>query len=300
MQAGVNTSVWSLSGPQQALETSPWLEGIVDLSAYAGQTVQLEFRGICGPSFNGDIGLDDVSIFQPAPIDMGAVSIVSPTAPSCYGTSDTVKVRVQNFGTQAIDSVSIGTVNLVVTGANPQTVQATVNTGTLALLATQEVSVTGVNLSLVGTSTFKAFTAVTGDPNAFNDSTSGSVLTIPTLTTAFVEDIESGVVGNATTNPGTLPTGWTRSSTSTSTTNPFTWFVQAGLTPTTLTGPTGNHTAGGTKYLYTEANNGLVGDVGRLTSPCINLCVAYRSQAEILLPHVRYQHRHTECGCESR
>ncbi|TAE60289.1 MAG: hypothetical protein EAZ89_01680, partial [Bacteroidetes bacterium] len=269
---GVNTSVWSLSGPQQPLETSPWLEGIVDLSAYAGQTVQLEFRGICGPSFNGDIGLDDVSIFQPAPIDMGAVTIVSPTAPSCYSASDTVKVRVQNFGTQAIDfSVNPVTVNLVVTGANPQTVQATVNTGTLALLATQDISVTGVNLSQVGTSTFKAFTSVTGDPNAFNDSTSGSVLTIPTLTTAFVQDIESGVVGNASTNPGTLPVGWTRSSTSTSTTNPFTWFVQAGLTPTTLTGPTGNHTAGGTKYLYTEASNGATGDVGRLTSPCINL-----------------------------
>ncbi|TAE55760.1 MAG: hypothetical protein EAZ89_05355, partial [Bacteroidetes bacterium] len=270
--AGVNTLAWSLSGPQQALETSPWLEGIVDISAYAGQTIQLEFRGICGPSFNGDIGLDDVSIFEPAAVDAGAVAIVSPTAASCYSATSTVTVQVRNLGTQTLDfSVNPLSVKVNTSGAAVQSVTSpAVSSGTLAPLATLNVDVPNVNLSAVGTYSFQALTLVTGDPNAFNDSTLGAVQTVPTQSGAFLETFESGVAGNGSSNPGTLPTGWTRTFNST-TTNPYTWFEHTGLTSSTNTGPTGNHTQGGSKYLYTEGNNGATGDVARLLSPCINL-----------------------------
>jgi len=52
-------------GQQQAAETDPWLERIVDLSAYSG-TIQVRFRAIRGIGFEGDMSLDDIS-FDEAP-----------------------------------------------------------------------------------------------------------------------------------------------------------------------------------------------------------------------------------------
>lgn len=57
-------NVWSLdivpmiSGDQG----NQWVEGVVDLSAYAGQTIQVRFRGITGGTFASDMALDDISI----------------------------------------------------------------------------------------------------------------------------------------------------------------------------------------------------------------------------------------------
>ena len=79
-----------------------------------------------------------------------------------------------------------------------------------------------------------------------------------------IQDFETGTTGA----PGTLPTGWTMTNTST-----YRWQVNAGSTGSTATGPTVDHTMGTSagKYVYTEASNGADGDVTYLVSPCINI-----------------------------
>ena len=52
-------------GQQQAAAADPWLERIVDLSAYSG-TIQVRFRAIRGAGFESDMALDDIS-FDEAP-----------------------------------------------------------------------------------------------------------------------------------------------------------------------------------------------------------------------------------------
>jgi hypothetical protein len=59
-------TTWSteltLPGPQQAAQSSPYLEGTVDLSAYVGTSIQLRFRGVTGTSWSGDMTIDDVRV----------------------------------------------------------------------------------------------------------------------------------------------------------------------------------------------------------------------------------------------
>ena len=52
-------------GQQQTAAADPWIERVVDLSAYSG-TIQVRFRGIRGAGFESDMSLDDIS-FDEAP-----------------------------------------------------------------------------------------------------------------------------------------------------------------------------------------------------------------------------------------
>jgi hypothetical protein len=58
--------IWNLDvmppliGQQQLNQTDPWLQAVVDLSAYAGAPIQVRFRGITGTNFYSDMAIDDV------------------------------------------------------------------------------------------------------------------------------------------------------------------------------------------------------------------------------------------------
>ena len=58
------TNIWSLTGEQQASATTPWELAIVDLAAYAGQTISVTFRGTSAGTFEGDISIDNVSFTE--------------------------------------------------------------------------------------------------------------------------------------------------------------------------------------------------------------------------------------------
>lgn len=84
-------------------------------------------------------------------------------------------------------------------------------------------------------------------------------------TAPFTENFEGFTVING--SPGTFVNGWTFSNT-----GAFYWRANNGTTPSTLTGPSYDHTLGTTsgKYLYTEASSPAVaGEVSNLISPCI-------------------------------
>lgn len=60
-------SVWTLTGVQQAAQADPFLEAVVDLSAFSGKKVIVRFRGISGTNWSSDTAIDDVEIRDGAP-----------------------------------------------------------------------------------------------------------------------------------------------------------------------------------------------------------------------------------------
>jgi hypothetical protein len=78
------TNVWTLSGEQQTLDTDPWKLGVIDLAAYAGQTIEVTFRGTSAGTFRGDISIDNISFIELPPcidpIALTATTITDTTA----------------------------------------------------------------------------------------------------------------------------------------------------------------------------------------------------------------------------
>ncbi|RMG67265.1 MAG: hypothetical protein D6722_13450, partial [Bacteroidetes bacterium] len=264
---GQTTLLWSLSGQQQTAESDPWLEAQADLAAFAGQTIQLEWRGTRGASFTSDMAIDDVNIFDPPPIDMQALEVLSPTGPGCYGANEEIVVRLRNTGSQVLDfSQNALTVSVDVSGASTQSFSApAITSGTLGVFDTLDVIVTTVaDLSVGGFHNFTAYSVLVGDTLNSNDTTFGFVETLPTFATPFVEDFEGFISGS----PGTLGPGWT----STNSTASFGWHVEVdGIQNSLNTGPLDDHTQGGSTYMFTETSSGSLGDEYFLTSPCIDL-----------------------------
>ncbi|WP_420573142.1 fibronectin type III domain-containing protein [Kordia sp.] len=78
------TSVLTLNGQQQTSATTPWELAVIDLSAFAGQTITITFVGTSGGTFEGDISIDNVSFTElpacPTPNTLTATNITDTTA----------------------------------------------------------------------------------------------------------------------------------------------------------------------------------------------------------------------------
>ncbi|MBL4703937.1 MAG: S8 family serine peptidase [Flavobacteriales bacterium] len=60
-----DTDLWTISGDQGGA----WIEATVDLSAYAGQIINVRFRGTTGDNFRSDMAIDDIGITTPFSIE---------------------------------------------------------------------------------------------------------------------------------------------------------------------------------------------------------------------------------------
>lgn len=73
-------NVWSLSGEQQANATDPFNNVIIDLSAYAGQTISVTFNGISGGDWESDMAIDNVVFDElPSCLDPSSLALDSVT-----------------------------------------------------------------------------------------------------------------------------------------------------------------------------------------------------------------------------
>jgi len=125
--------------------------------------------GYIGTGTAPDIGADE---FEYSPtIDMGATTLVTPPVNGCRTTTETVTIRITNYGGATIDfSVNNVTVSATATGPNAYASSAIVNSGTLAQGATLDVVMPATfDMTAVGTYTFNASTSVAGDVDASND-----------------------------------------------------------------------------------------------------------------------------------
>ena len=268
-QNGFDSTVVSFSGTQQLAETDPWFQSVSNLDFMIDSIIQIQFVGIRGTSFTSDMSIDDVNLFNAIPTDANALGLVLPTAvPKCYGGSDSLIVAVSNFGSSTIDFTTDNmTVAVDITGASVASHSTLVDTGMLAVGDTLNVLVTTTaDFSAPGTHNLVITNSIVADVNTFNDTTNGSVETLPVLTPPLIEDFETWTAGN----PGILGPGWAINSSSTSTFSG--WNVEVdGIQNSSGTGPIDDHTNGGQTYMFTES--GVSGDTFDLVSPCIDLTV---------------------------
>ncbi len=136
-----------------------------------------------------DVGADQ---FTPASLDMGATALVNPSVSACNNATQGVVVTIKNFALGSINfATNPITVTCNVTGAATATLSATVNTGTLAGGATQNVTLTGtINMSASGTYNFALSTSVAGDGNASNDAANESRTIAPTIAIPYSQNFD--------------------------------------------------------------------------------------------------------------
>ncbi|MEM6719038.1 MAG: choice-of-anchor J domain-containing protein [Bacteroidota bacterium] len=115
-------NVFSLSGEQQATATAPFDQAVIDLSAYAGQTITVVFRGTSAGTFEGDISIDNVSFTELptcfAPSAGNATNIMETSADLNWTENGTATV----WNIELVDITAGGTVTGTATAtgvANP-------------------------------------------------------------------------------------------------------------------------------------------------------------------------------------
>lgn len=257
---GIRTPVDSIVGQQQTGENDPWIEKVINLTSYTGQTIQVVFVGIRGTGLQSDMAVDDVSFFDPLADDVsvtnGELQFGCSNAAAAIVTMDVTNSGIQPAsGLMASFSVDGGA------NSTPEMIPGTLAPGatiTYTFTATADVSVAGPHVIATG-----VFYAADLD-NSNNIDTFDVDNNLSFITAPFLEDFETATAGS----PGTFPTGWTITTPNTS----AGWYVETdGTTNSSGTGPLDDHTPGGNIYVYTETSSGSQGDTYTLTTPCIDL-----------------------------
>ncbi len=233
------TEVWLQSGDQGAA----WQDAVVDLSAYAGEVIQLRYRATTGTSWQGDIAIDAFEITTTT-ADTEAPS--TPTNLSASGITDTT---VDLSWTASTDNVAVTGYD-VYQGA---TVLGTV-TGTTA-------QVTGLTASTDYNFRVRAKDAagnISGFSNTVNVTTTGGST--------------SGCAGGVSTLPYSESFEANLGLWSQATGDDLNWTRDSGGTPSNGTGPSTG--AAGSFYMYVEASGNGTGYPTKraiLNSPCFDL-----------------------------
>ena len=180
------TTVFTVTGQQQADQGDPYLPAVIDLSAFQGSSIQIIFRGIRGPDFESDIALDDISIFSLPDNDVFVSNVI--VDPIVEVDSDqNLTIEIVNFGAQSQSGFDVGFV-LDSTTSFGETFTGTIASGDTA-------SFTFSNpLPIPNSGEFEilAFTALTGDENTANDTTAISILALDRVTLPYNESFENG------------------------------------------------------------------------------------------------------------
>lgn len=188
------TSIWSRTGQQQTSSADPWLQAVVNTAAYGGNAnVKFRFRGVTGTSFTGDIGLDDFLVENILPDNAGVSALVSPVPGAAAGTY-AVDVTLENFGSNALNSVDIEwDVNGVAQTTTSYTGPA------IAAFGNTTVNLSAATTFAGGLTTLRFWTK---NPNSTTDSDPGN----DTLTTLFCTGLAGTyTVGTAASDFATIP-----------------------------------------------------------------------------------------------
>lgn len=218
------------------------LPNIIDLDAFAGQTVRFAFRAVEGAS-NGaasiDFSIDDFEIRLTPPC-------VEPTTLS--------------VGTITSDSAELFWVDPTGTQFDYEYVVQAAGAGTPTVNGTQWSDVTVIESGLSANTNYEFW--VRADCGGAGFSAWVGPFTFRTPCANFVAPWTYDVESAATTTNSSIADCWTSSPTNT--TAAFRWDVDgAGSTPSAGTGPSGAYS--GSKYFYTEASSGTAGAVAYLT-----------------------------------
>ncbi|MDP5169305.1 MAG: PKD domain-containing protein [Bacteroidia bacterium] len=180
------------------------------LGNYAGQTCIVGFfatEGTVNDLPDMDLFLDNIEVKNVFPVDPAVSALVSPSATGCLGATETISVEITNDGTSALDFTTDPlNISVVVSGPVPQTFSATVNTGTLAIGASQSFDVTTTaDFSQAGAYLVDMSVSTPNDLNQVNDSLSASRTNVAAITVPLTPVTFLGFTGSNL--PATVP-GW--------------------------------------------------------------------------------------------
>lgn len=233
------TEVWSQSGNQGA----NWIEAIVDLSAYAGDTVQLRLRGTTNTSWQGDIAIDAFNI---------STSFVDTEAPSVPANLTVTNVTTSEVGLSwnaSSDNVAV--------------VAYEVFQGDSLL---GEVAGTSANVTGLAEGTTYQF-KVRAKDEAGNVSGDSNTVSATTDTTAPPDGCAGGVTAPYSESYEVNLGLWTQGGG-----DDLNWTRDSGGTPSNNTGPSSG--SNGSFYVYVEASGNGTGFPNKraiLNSPCVDL-----------------------------
>ena len=208
-------------------------------------------------------------------IDIGVVQMTTPDSGMCFTSNEQLLIKLKNYGSEILSLASNPvTIYTTITGPNPITIPNRVlSSGTLFPGQVWNVSLSNtLDMGTTGHYHFDIWATVNGDGNHENDSMASRDIDVFSTVTKlpYVQDFENFTVSSSTNDPGVVKEGWTIYNPSTFNS----WYVGAGATYTTSTGPSADHTKGTAsgKYMYAEGNYGSAYTL--LTSPCIDISSA--------------------------
>ncbi|MBS3739514.1 MAG: choice-of-anchor J domain-containing protein, partial [Psychroflexus sp.] len=245
--SGYDLAVFTLSGQQQTAGNEPWIEQFVDLSAYAGQTVQIRFRAVLGDGFGGDIAIDDFKVDE-------APSCLTPTGLTVTNITE----NTADLSWNAIGNASAGYNWFIFNAGDDPAVDPPVASGSTAAGVTSD-NVTGLPSSSFLEAYIQANCGTADGLSELSPAVSFETL-CDVFPTPYFEDFENFTVSTTFDEDGC----WDEDSSGN-----FTWDVGTGDTVSADTGP--DAAFSGANYLFTEASSGLLGDEAIVLSPEVDL-----------------------------
>ena len=136
------------------------------VGALAGKVVRIKYVLKVSKALEYYIDTDNIKIEDLSGTDVGVVGLSTPASASCgLGSNEQFKIKVKNFASASVSNLNINYVINTPSG----TVNGNTSIASLPGQVTDSITVTGINMSGVGTYKFKAYTALAGDGNAAND-----------------------------------------------------------------------------------------------------------------------------------
>ena len=258
-QGGSSSSIALISGAQQTGQADPWLEQIVDLSAFSGSTIKLRFVGNRNPGFNNqvDISIDDISIDEPP-------ACPAPTALATANATTTSIDISWTSGGAANWQIEYGPV-----GFAP-------GTGTIVNATSNPFTLTGLSPSS-GYHVYVRDSCGQGSVSAWAGPLTANTA-CGTAVAPYFQNFDAGFdEGTGTANTGsTIDPCWSRNPTT-----GYHWGGGQGATGTPNTGPSADHTSGFGNYVYAEASFTSPGLTAELETPDVDL-------SPLTLPELRF------------
>jgi len=163
-----------------------WRQVLIDISAYKSAPFMLAWQ-VTGA--DGDLmALDNVNVLEPPANDAGVSAITAPvTTCNLLSSAENIVVTILNSGSSAISGFNV---SYKVNNNTPVTAiySGTINGGTSASYTFTGAN--AANLSTAGTYSIKAYTTLTGDALATND-TAYTTITVGTTSIPFTMGFES-------------------------------------------------------------------------------------------------------------
>lgn len=240
--------LWSKTGEQQFSGSDPWAKAVVDISAYAGSTIQLRFVGKRANILGNDhwMAIDDIDVHEqpacPQPTNLTFIGRTTTSVNLSWNTSSgsswIIEYGPSNF--------PLGTGTQVTAGASPHNVTGLDPGTTYDFYVISDCGPDGLSEE-EGPLTTNTLCGVTPAPFTENFEASGW------KKAGFFPDV------------GKIEPCWVRSDTVA-----YIWLIENQEVFPTTSGPKGDHTTGSGKYIYTELR-GVTPDNSFLQTPQIDL-----------------------------